>query len=201
VSKSKTTKSISIPRVLLEPLRQLAEANKTSVSQAAARAIRALIAGEISLGQTHDPYQLGIETKRSRTIFTEADAIERIRQRDAERERQIANAKARAESEQADALVSRIVHASMPTGAKRVIAARSPASEPTFCAICTNDLGGSDRREPMGRDGAMVAVCTPCATEPPSSGRYSFSGESSRGMTDGNVWISGSSRRSALGSR
>lgn len=43
-----------------------------------------------------------------------------------------------------------------------------------WCALCTADIPGTPLREPLGRDGALVNVCTSCATEHPRSGRYSF---------------------------
>ncbi len=38
----------------------------------------------------------------------------------------------------------------------------------TFCAICTDDIAGTHRLEPLGRNGARVAVCRDCATVPPA---------------------------------
>jgi hypothetical protein len=41
----------------------------------------------------------------------------------------------------------------------------------SFCAICGDDIVGVPRREPLGRDDAMVAVCDDCATEAPREAR------------------------------
>ena len=35
-----------------------------------------------------------------------------------------------------------------------------------FCAVCIEDIEGVPVHEPLGRDGAMVAVCTTCSTTP-----------------------------------
>lgn len=32
----------------------------------------------------------------------------------------------------------------------------------TWCAICTDYIVGHPQFEPLGRDGALVAVCQPC---------------------------------------
>jgi hypothetical protein len=37
----------------------------------------------------------------------------------------------------------------------------------SFCAICTADIAGEPTREPLGKGGAMVAVCSSCADEQP----------------------------------
>jgi hypothetical protein len=36
-----------------------------------------------------------------------------------------------------------------------------------FCAICATAITGTPRREPLGKDGAMVNVCPSCADEAP----------------------------------
>lgn len=53
-----------------------------------------------------------------------------------------------------------------------------------FCAICVEPIIGEPRRAPLGRDGALVAICAACEDEHPRSGRYSFggSGEVGRGL-------------------
>lgn len=50
-----------------------------------------------------------------------------------------------------------------------------PAPAP-FCAICTEPAppGTTLPRRPLGKDGALVAVCTDCDTLHPRSGRYAF---------------------------
>jgi hypothetical protein len=40
-----------------------------------------------------------------------------------------------------------------------------------FCAICGDDIVGVPRRESLGKDDAMVAVCDDCATEVPREAR------------------------------
>src|ERR1043165_3987097 len=37
----------------------------------------------------------------------------------------------------------------------------------SLCAICTADIIGEPRREPLGRNDAMVNVCDDCCTKPP----------------------------------
>jgi hypothetical protein len=55
-----------------------------------------------------------------------------------------------------------------------------------FCAICTNYLAagasGAVYREPLGRGGAMVAVCDACRSTPAGDRRYDFNGGASRGL-------------------
>lgn len=36
---------------------------------------------------------------------------------------------------------------------------------PRTCAVCIGDIVGQTRYEPIGRDDAMVAVCSRCALE------------------------------------
>lgn len=36
-----------------------------------------------------------------------------------------------------------------------------------FCAICTDEIVGKVFREPLGKNDALVAVCSDCATEKP----------------------------------
>jgi hypothetical protein len=40
------------------------------------------------------------------------------------------------------------------------------AAAGAFCAICGDDIVGNPRREPLGKDEALVNVCDDCATEP-----------------------------------
>lgn len=56
------------------------------------------------------------------------------------------------------------------------LTARPPREFPAgaFCALCVEPVSGQERREPLGRDGAMVNVCVDCATRPVTMGRYSF---------------------------
>lgn len=35
----------------------------------------------------------------------------------------------------------------------------------SFCAICTDDIVGEPRREPLGKNDALVDVCIDCATQ------------------------------------
>lgn len=57
-----------------------------------------------------------------------------------------------------------------------------------FCAICAADIHGTPARQPLGKGGATVNVCTACDDEHPRSGRYGFSdGGSSRSIGDGNI--------------
>jgi hypothetical protein len=37
----------------------------------------------------------------------------------------------------------------------------------SFCAICTRDIVGEPRHEPLGRDGAVVVICGSCAGDAP----------------------------------
>ena len=41
-----------------------------------------------------------------------------------------------------------------------------PIDSATFCAICTADVKPPVMREPLGRDGALVVVCTKCSSAP-----------------------------------
>ena len=55
-----------------------------------------------------------------------------------------------------------------------------------FCAICTDPISGPVKREPLGRGGALVAVCTDCSEERPIAhdddrGRYQPPPENSGG--------------------
>lgn len=50
-----------------------------------------------------------------------------------------------------------------------------PKCRPPWCAICTAPIAGTPSRQPLGRDGAMVTVCTECDDVHPRSGRYAFS--------------------------
>lgn len=36
---------------------------------------------------------------------------------------------------------------------------------PLFCAVCTRDIVGKPRMEPIGKDGGKVAVCPSCSGE------------------------------------
>jgi hypothetical protein len=205
VTKKTTRKTVSMCREDYDALVAFAKEHDAPAARVVARGIKAVISGEIPLGDVPGESDLRERTREIRGTRTgprglSRDELEaRIRQRDEEREVRdradaIAKARAAARANEGKDRLDRLT--------ERLPTMRAQPSEPTpCCAICTAEITGTPRREPMGRGGAMVAVCTPCATEPPSSGRYSFSGESSRGMTDGNVWISGSSRRSALGSR
>jgi hypothetical protein len=40
-----------------------------------------------------------------------------------------------------------------------------------WCAICGDDIVGEVRREPLGKDDALVAVCDDCATKAPQEAR------------------------------
>lgn len=43
----------------------------------------------------------------------------------------------------------------------------TPASLNAFCAICGDDIVGVARREPLGKDDALVNVCDECSTQTP----------------------------------
>lgn len=43
----------------------------------------------------------------------------------------------------------------------------SRITKPMPCALCTHEIVGPIAREPLGKDGAMVALCSGCAGEPP----------------------------------
>lgn len=49
-----------------------------------------------------------------------------------------------------------------------------------FCAICASDRGPFAQR-PLGKNNAMVAVCSRCDEEHPTYGGYSFEGGRSVG--------------------
>jgi hypothetical protein len=49
-----------------------------------------------------------------------------------------------------------------------------------FCALCLTPIADEAQREPFGKDGALVDVCSTCCDEHPRSGRYSFSNEHAR---------------------
>lgn len=61
-----------------------------------------------------------------------------------------------------------------------------------ICAICTDEIPGIPKREPLGRDGGMVAVCDGCSNDHPRTGRYWFEGceSSNRSMGPGNRHVS-----------
>lgn len=43
-----------------------------------------------------------------------------------------------------------------------------PAAQPRpFCAICTDPIAGEPARRPLGKDNALVNVCTDCDEAPP----------------------------------
>lgn len=54
-----------------------------------------------------------------------------------------------------------------------------------FCAICTFSCIGDLHQEPLGRGGALVNVCSKCATEIPKE-RDRLLGGGSAGLGDGN---------------
>lgn len=60
------------------------------------------------------------------------------------------------------------------------------APEP-FCAICTEPPppGTALVKRPLGRDAALVLVCTDCDTLHPRSGRYAFDDGGGRGTPTG----------------
>jgi hypothetical protein len=63
-------------------------------------------------------------------------------------------------------------------------ASRCGKCQPATCALCTDEITGATHREPFGRDGALVNVCSDCSSVHPRSGRYGFSGsrEVSKGV-------------------
>jgi hypothetical protein len=54
-----------------------------------------------------------------------------------------------------------------------------------FCAICTDEIRGVPRREPLGKNGAMVNVCDGCALEMPVA-RERRGGYEAPGLPTGN---------------
>ncbi len=67
------------------------------------------------------------------------------------------------------------------------------AAKPQFppdavCAICTRPCLGDLHQEPLGRNDALVNVCTGCATEVPVERDHLFGGGIGRngGIGDGN---------------
>lgn len=66
---------------------------------------------------------------------------------------------------------------------------KSRSEWPAFCALCLDTIAGPPRQQPLGRDNAMVNVCTTCDSAHPRSGRYSFDDSKARaheGVGDGN---------------
>ena len=57
-----------------------------------------------------------------------------------------------------------------------------------FCALCLDPIVGNPKKQPLGRNDALVNVCDTCDSAHPRSGRYSFDGNESaaRGIGDGN---------------
>jgi hypothetical protein len=54
-----------------------------------------------------------------------------------------------------------------------------------WCAICGDDIVGEVRREPLGKDDALVAVCDDCATKAPQEARGPDRGYQVRDVTPG----------------
>ena len=50
------------------------------------------------------------------------------------------------------------------------------------CAICARPCIGELHQEPLGRNDAMVNVCSRCATEVPRESDHLFGGEVGRGL-------------------
>jgi hypothetical protein len=205
VSKKQSRMSLSISRELGQALVAFAETHTMPVAQVASRFIEAGLAGEVALGPPQESRELAISTWRRRGFpgavgITREELERRVAERDEARKAHEQLVRDRAAARARAARPSKPDRLDLLTAVAPPVVASRAEPKPT-CAICTDEIDGPPRIEPMGRDGAEVKICNTCATEPPNCGRYSFGGTSSRGMTDGSIWISGSSRRSALGSR
>jgi hypothetical protein len=172
VSKLQTRKSVSLTRELYHQLVRYAHGRGASVSQVIARGARAVMSGEIELGETVDPQTLGMRTDAAR--------LELARE-----------AAASVKAIVAQALEP--VKLSVPViPFQRPRHATSDAKP--FCALCLGDAKPpadatptwKPRREPFGRDGAMVIVCESCACDVPRERDHLFGG-SGPGVGEGNA--------------
>lgn len=186
-----TRKAVSLSREDYDTAMALAAAHGTSAAQVVTRGLKALVNGEIAMGETRSAREIGDETKRVRGIeplmargrpnLTRAELDRRVAARDASRK--------------ADAILA---------GPKRVVVAPvaslipytpvryapGPDEIKPTCALCTKEIHGAPVDAPIGRNDAVVKICMDCETIRPKERDHLFGGSGNgvgqHGVGEGN---------------
>jgi len=180
VRKKQTRKSISYSRELYLRASEFAASKGVSMSQLAARGLRAVLDGEVEIGTLPSPDEVQRATVEARAVLTLAEVEARCAARDLER---------KAIAERARLLRERQTAAkAVPWTPVRL--APTPRDVKPVCALCVEPIAGDPILAPLGRDGAIVKVCMDCETTTPKERDHLFGARShgigSDGVGEGN---------------